>query len=63
MNYKVRFLKFSDFNWEGVEVKQYKDERNTWLNVSRRVIVGKSGENTKFHVRYFEIAPGGYSTL
>jgi quercetin dioxygenase-like cupin family protein len=63
MNYKVRFLKFSDFNWEGVEVKQYKDERNTWLNVSRRVIVGKSGESTKFHVRYFEIAPGGYSTL
>jgi ribulose-bisphosphate carboxylase large chain len=24
---------------------------------------GKRGESQRFHVRYFEIAPGGYSTL
>jgi len=63
MNDKVKFLRFDNFTWEGIEVKQYKDEKNTWFNVFRQVIVGKSGERTKFHVRYFEIAPGGYSTL
>jgi ribulose-bisphosphate carboxylase large chain len=27
------------------------------------VLVGKAGEGTAFHVRYFEIAPGGFSSL
>ncbi len=60
---KVRFLKFDDYKWEGIEIKKYKDESNTWLDVCRQVIAGKYGERTKFHLRYFEIAPGGYSTL
>jgi len=58
----VKFYKFGEFRWDGVEVKRYKDENNTWLDVCRQVIVGK-GEDTKFHLRYFEISPGGYSTL
>ncbi|MFN3135739.1 MAG: cupin domain-containing protein [Candidatus Kryptonium sp.] len=60
---EVRFLKFENYRWDGVEVKEYKDEKNTWLNVLRQVIAGKSGEKIKFHLRYFEISPGGYSTL
>ncbi|MCS7229789.1 MAG: cupin domain-containing protein [Candidatus Kryptonium sp.] len=59
----VRFLKFENYRWNGVEVKKYKDENNTWLNVCRQVIAGKSGEKMKFHLRYFEIESGGYSTL
>jgi quercetin dioxygenase-like cupin family protein len=26
-------------------------------------LLGESGENTAFHIRYFEIAPGGFSSL
>ncbi len=63
MSRNVRFFKFNDFKWSGVEVKKYKDENNTWLNVCRQVIAGKSGEKIKFHLRYFEISPRGYSTL
>lgn len=63
MSQNVRFFKFNDFKWSGVEVKKYKDENNTWLDVYRQVIAGKSGERIKFHLRYFEISPGGYSTL
>jgi len=59
----VRFLKFENYRWNGVEVKKYKDENKTWLNVCRQVIAGKAGEKIKFHLRYFEIEPGGYSTL
>ncbi|CUS89728.1 hypothetical protein JGI16_11574, partial [Candidatus Kryptonium thompsonii] len=54
---KVRFLKFENYRWDGVEVKEYKDEKNTWLNVLRQVIAGKSGEKIKFNLRYFEISP------
>lgn len=63
MSQNVRFFKFNDFKWSGVEIKKYKDENNTWLDVCRQVIAGKSGEKIKFHLRYFEISPGGYSTL
>ncbi len=63
MSWNVRFFKFNDFKWSGVEVKKYKDENNTWLNVCRQVIAGKLGEKIKFHLRYFEISPRGYSTL
>lgn len=34
-----------------------------WRGVTRRELSGKRGETQGFHVRYFEIAPGGYSTL
>lgn len=51
------------FRWSDVELKQYKDEKNTWKDVCRQVIAGKRGENLKFHLRYFEVAPGGYTTL
>jgi ribulose-bisphosphate carboxylase large chain len=32
-------------------------------SVTRHELIGKSGEKTRFDLRYFEIAPGGYSSL
>lgn len=29
----------------------------------RQVLVGDHGETAKFHLRYFEIGPGGYSSF
>ena len=52
-----------DFTWEGVELRRYKDEKGNWLGVIRQVLAGKSGEEVPFEVRYFEVAPGGYSSL
>lgn len=51
------------FEWAGVGMESYKADTATWKGVTRRELIGKRGESTKFHVRYFEIAPGGYSTL
>jgi ribulose-bisphosphate carboxylase large chain len=31
--------------------------------VTRALLVGGAGERTAFHVRYFEVAPGGFTTL
>src|SRR5262245_16287555 len=49
--------------WEGVPVIEYKQPADHHCGVIRTVLVGASGEKTAFHVRYFEIAPGGYTTL
>jgi quercetin dioxygenase-like cupin family protein len=52
-----------DFTWDGVEVEGYKATTETWKGITRRELVGKRGESGQFHVRYFELEPGGYSTL
>jgi ribulose-bisphosphate carboxylase large chain len=59
-----RVLRFQpDYRWQGVPVASYKQAGDHWSGVSRTVLVGKAGEGTAFHVRYFEIAPGGFSSL
>ncbi len=50
-------------SWEGVPLAEYKQAADHHCGVTRTVLVGDSGEKTAFHVRYFEIAPGGFSTL
>jgi quercetin dioxygenase-like cupin family protein len=57
---------YNDYRWEGVEREAYKsgqEEGRAWRDIIRQVLVGKYGEETSFHLRYFEVAPGGYSSL
>lgn len=49
--------------WREIEREPYKVDTDTWKGITRRELIGKRGESPLFHVRYFEIAPGGYSTL
>jgi quercetin dioxygenase-like cupin family protein len=58
-----RVLRFEDFSWEGVVPQEYKDAASGWLGVARHEIAGRCGERTAFHLRYFEVGPGGYSSL
>jgi ribulose-bisphosphate carboxylase large chain len=51
------------FEWEGVPLEAYKETTESWKGITRRELIGKRGESPKFHVRYFELAPGGHSTL
>jgi ribulose-bisphosphate carboxylase large chain len=58
-----RVLRFQgDFRWQGVPVSDYKQSADHWCGVARTALVGETGEQTRFHVRYFEIAPGGFSS-
>ena len=59
---KVHRKADSDHRWEGVEVLPYKeDERALFKAVTRQVLF----EDPQMHaqLRYFEVAPGGFSTL
>jgi ribulose-bisphosphate carboxylase large chain len=52
-----------DFTWRDIPLEPYKATTEFWQGITRRELSGKRGESQNFHVRYFEIAPGGYSTL
>jgi quercetin dioxygenase-like cupin family protein len=51
------------FSWQDVPAHDYKQPAPHHRGVVRSVLVGAAGERTAFHVRYFEIAPGGHTTL
>jgi len=51
------------FSWREVPIADYKPADASWKGVTRRVLVGETGESPDFHLRYFEIEPGGYTTL
>src|SRR5437763_451170 len=51
-----------DFGWQGVEQRPYKeDERALYKTITRQVLFSDS--NMAGELRYFELAPGGFSTL
>lgn len=51
-----------DFGWEGVERLPYKeDERALFKSVSRQVLF--SDPDLAGELRYFEVAPGGFTSL
>jgi ribulose-bisphosphate carboxylase large chain len=52
-----------DFTWEGIPTERYKDEEGGWAAIARNVLIGNHGESARFDLRYFEIAPGGHSSL
>jgi mannose-6-phosphate isomerase-like protein (cupin superfamily) len=51
-----------DFRWEGVERLPYKeDDRALFKSITRQVLF--SDPELHGELRYFEVAPGGFSTL
>ena len=56
------------FRWRGVEAQAYKfalgDQRGMgWRDVNRFTLAGPPVVPSRFELRYFELAPGGYSSL
>lgn len=49
--------------WSGIPLQEYKPSADHHCGVLRQVLIGDSGERTRFQLRYFEIAPGGHTTL
>jgi len=52
-----------DFRWKGIRAERYKPSGNDWSDIIRHTLIGNHGERTDFELRYFEIRPGGYSSL
>lgn len=54
--------RFQDFRWEEVERLAYKEEGNHFKAITRQILFGEELD-LQAQLRYFEIAPGGHSTL
>ena len=63
MNEETRFRAFAGgFRWAGVELHAYKDDGSApFKDITRQTLFRT--EDLAGELRYFEIAPGGYSTL
>lgn len=62
---KSKVIPCSDYTFPGIERKEYKEESGYFKAVCRYGLLG-SGEGEEalnFHTRFFEIEPGGYSSL
>jgi quercetin dioxygenase-like cupin family protein len=68
-----RILKFEPgFHWTDALRRVYKEESTGWQGVSRTSLVGGTDQPAEtafaepshppFHVRYFEVEPGGFTT-
>jgi len=53
----------NSYTWKGVRVREYKSGGDNWQGIARQTLIGEGGESAKFHLRYFEIEPDGYSSL
>lgn len=58
----------STFRWDGVTLDEYKRHEGEqpgegWKNITRQVAAGRFGEPCSFRLRYFEVGPGGHSSL
>jgi quercetin dioxygenase-like cupin family protein len=62
---RSKVIKCADFRWVGVPVTDYKPDPSLFRDVTRQTVVGEgTGEETSpILMRYFEVQPGGYSTL
>jgi len=59
-----RFYKYhGDFSWQWIKTEKYKSAGNGWADIIRQTLIGNHGESAKFHLRYFEIAPNGFSSF
>jgi quercetin dioxygenase-like cupin family protein len=63
MTKKNHIAQTSPFRWEGVPVLAYKDDEGTHFKSVTRQVLFDDGEHHDSQLRYFEIAPGGHSTL
>ncbi|HYL21458.1 MAG TPA: cupin domain-containing protein [Gemmatimonadales bacterium] len=65
MDDRSKVLKFRIFGWDGVPVREYKTGDVPYKGVTRQTLLGEAAgeEPFTFLTRYFQIEPGGYSTL
>jgi mannose-6-phosphate isomerase-like protein (cupin superfamily) len=51
-----------DYTWEGIPVLPYKEDGNTFRSVTRQIL-HEGRDDLAAELRYFEVGPGGHSTL
>ena len=65
MSEQSKVIKCTGFRWAGVPVMEYMPDPSLFRDVTRQTVVGEGvgEEASPILTRYFEVQPGGYSTL
>jgi len=58
---KSKILRFKNGVWQRIKSIPYKDKKGNWISIERFPLI--KSDSLKFEVRYFEISPGGCSSL
>lgn len=60
-----KVLRFGEYRWGEVSLREYKTEGGHFKWITRQTLLGEGHgeESLGFLTRYFEIQPGGYSSL
>ncbi len=60
----LELLKFRRYTWQGRRAAAYKQSAELpFEGVTRQELIGPAGEAAAFDLRYFEIEPGGFTSL
>jgi len=60
---RSRVIKSHDYTWDSVSRHDYKSEGSGFRDIHRYSLLGDDISELNFHTRYFEVQPGGYSSL
>ncbi|HWP37262.1 MAG TPA: cupin domain-containing protein [Gemmatimonadales bacterium] len=65
MRDRSKVIKCREFRWNGVDLREYKTAADDYRGVTRQTLLGeqRGEEPLNFLTRYFEVQPGGYSSL
>ena len=58
-----RVARWRGDGWEGVEARAYKERGDDFRGVARHLLVGAGDPGLAAEVRYFAVAPGGWTSL
>jgi quercetin dioxygenase-like cupin family protein len=56
-------IKARGYSWQGIDRKEYKKDTDNYRDIHRYSLLGDDVPELNFQTRYFEIQPGGYSSL
>lgn len=62
---RSKVIRQQDFQWSGIVRKEYKADGSHFRDIVRHTLLGEASDEKalKSVLRYFEIQPGGYSSL
>ena len=65
MKNNSKIIHCKDYQWESIKPKVYKTESENFKDISRYSLLGEGKDEHELNMqtRYFEIKPGGYSSL
>src|SRR5438105_439685 len=52
-----------EVRWQDVSVRAYGPENSTADRATRQILIGTAENSPHFHMRYFAVQPGGYTSL